>query len=109
MKTTKNCPMEIAAEALRHKIEAQELPNEPIDWGDWSYNQIVAHVRHEYTNYERLLEKLPDCPIEFECESFDAFGDGICLHREIAHETLKWEAKSKAEIVYARWLERQRK
>ena len=108
-----NCPLVEKAESLVSQIEAQELPDiesmasslfEPSDWGNWSYNQILAHIRHEYTNYEKLLDELPSCPAD--CNGL--VDEQECIQRIIAHDTLKWAAKEAAAEAYQHLLDRQK-
>lgn len=92
-----DCPKMKAVDKLVERLEAHEIPDgyEP---GDWYYNQILAEIRHEYTNYDELLWELPDCPdcpeeVRGECE-------GVYL----SHDALKWEAKNLAHSIYQEWL-----
>ena len=101
MGINENCPVGIVEKAymLVSELEVTGKPDKATDWDDWSYNQILAHVRHEHTNYEELLNELPDCPIE--CSAYEEYGlDGIaCQHRGIAHDILKWAVKSLADSL----------
>lgn len=85
------------AYSLAEKLQAREIPSD-FDPEGWHYLEAVAHVRHTFTNYEDLLEELPDC--------LDCFGeDGECIHKAVAHDILKVEAKSLAMQIYDQWIE----
>ena len=103
----KKCNIVAIASDLASKVEAPELPSD-FEPGDLYYNEILANIRHEYTNYEKLLWQLPLC-IDFKnpdyCEKVTIEGYGCPLQKE-AHDIIKWSAKEKAEQIYSRWLEK---
>jgi hypothetical protein len=116
-KYMKKCNIVKIASDLVSKIWAEELPDD-FEPGDLSYNEILANIRHEYTNYQELLWELPFCEdmwkenrsyckkvaIEYRLASI-----GECPFLREAHDILKWDAKEKAEQVYSRWLEKNKK
>jgi len=87
-----------AAKRLVLKIEVSELPDY-FAVGDLYYRQLLAHVRHAYTNYDELSGELPSsagyqaqggfCPHDFD--------KGECWLRTEAHDILKWGATAEAE------------
>jgi len=98
------------AEERVSEIKAHDLPTD-FDPGDMSYNEILAHVRHEFTNYEALLFTLPPCAVlwghrEYGC--IQKLGSNVsendCPWEQEAHDLLKWAAKGAAEEVYQAWL-----
>jgi hypothetical protein len=97
------------AEELVSQIEAQELPPD-FEPGDLHYRQILAHIRHEYTNYEQLLWKFPICVDHWEqggmCDLDTDTGEP-CIRMQEAHDLLKWKAKDAAAATYAEWCEKQ--
>lgn len=107
------CNIVKIAESLTSRIETRDLPPD-FDPGDEWYNQILACIRHEYTNYEQLLWELPLC-VDFWDEhgseycrvaagcSEQEWGRGFypCPLQEWAHDILKWAAKAAAEKVYS--------
>ena len=103
------CDAERIAEALLAQLVVQELP-EDYDPGDLSYNEVLAYIRHEYTNYQSLLwemQETVDCCgcAENPC-SCDPEEGYECLSQLQAHDILKWAAKGVAEEAYARWREK---
>ena len=88
------------AESLVDRLKGQSLPAD-FEIGDGHYNLLIAHIRHEFTNYEELLWKLPGCPME--CTAIED-GDE-CIYQIMAHDTLKWAAKALAEELYSTWHE----
>lgn len=106
---TKGAPCRIVevAESLVGEIEAYELPPD-FDPGDLYYNEILANLRHEYTNYEPILWSLPSCSDHWEQGGecvWDYESDYECHLSREAHDLLKWAAKDAAAEVYQRWLE----
>ncbi len=104
--------MEKIALSLTEQVEAYELTDN-FDPSDLWYGQIIAHIRHEYTNYENLLHKLPSCTMYISeggiCGwDFDKKEDGGCPLVEFAHYILKREANSHARNVYDNWLRKRK-
>ena len=102
----RTCQIVEVAKELVGQVEAQELPSD-FDPGDLWYDEILAVIRHEYTNYEELLNKLPLCVDIWDAgqcvwQSEDDF-DLECPFEREAHDLLKWAAKDAAEEVYQRW------
>ena len=56
----KKCNIVALASDLVSKVWVEELPDD-FEPGDLSYNEILANIRHEYTNYQELLWDLPIC------------------------------------------------
>ena len=100
------CQIVEVANELVARLEVQELP-EDFDPGDLWYKQILANIRHEFTNYEGLLHELPLC-VDF----WDAGGECTaeisleCPLQQEAHDLLKWAANDMAKEVYQKWLEK---
>ena len=46
------------AEQLENQVEGHEIPSD-FEPGDIFDNEVLANIRHEYTNYEELLSVLP--------------------------------------------------
>jgi hypothetical protein len=88
-----------AAKRLVSKIEVHELPDYfAVD--DLYYRQLLAHVRHVYTNYDQLLGELPSCADYwaqggFCPHDFDDWEECPLIIK--AHDVLKWAATAKAE------------
>lgn len=114
------CPVGIVEKAhkLAHRLEAKgPLPDDYKP--EELYNVILADIRHEYTNYEDLLNELPLCestePDWHGCDlacPFRIQGDGgdsecECPYSEQAHDELKWAAKGLAERLYGEWISKQ--
>jgi len=105
----KSCPVLVAAERLSKSVQGADLP---ADWApseELYEDEILANIRHEHTNYEQLLNRLPLCADEWDAGRchWDYETDGPCLLQEEAHDTLKWAAKNCAERLYKQWQERQ--
>jgi hypothetical protein len=108
---TGTCEAEKIATAFSRQLVVQELP-EGFDSGNLSYNEVLAGIRHEYTNYESLLYEMQEalnclgraeagdpCPVNPEEED-------VCSLELQAHDILKWAAKSLAEEAHRRWREK---
>ena len=99
------CLLYTTAEELVDEVVAYDLPPD-FEPGDWPYNMMLASIRHEYTNYEELLARLPNtfplddmpfCPCPRE--------PGDCFNEMMAHDMLKWRAKDAAEGAYSDWVQ----
>ncbi|MCK4348966.1 MAG: hypothetical protein KAW47_10150 [Thermoplasmatales archaeon] len=105
----KKCNIVDKASDLASEVWAEELPDN-FDPSDLHYNEILANIRHEFTNYQELLWQLPLC-VDFEnpdyCEKVTIEGYGCPLQEE-AHDIIKWSAKEKAEQIYSKWLEKKK-
>jgi hypothetical protein len=105
----KKCNIVDKASDLASEVWAEELPDN-FEPGDLYYNEILANIRHEFTNYQELLWQLPLC-VDFEnpdyCEKVTIEGYGCPLQKE-AHDIIKWSAKEKAEQIYSKWLEKKK-
>jgi hypothetical protein len=103
----KECPLLERAHALASKIDADELSDD-FTPDDASYDEILASIRHEHTNYQELLWELPPCEeICNDDEMIQGFLDGdICPWTQEAHDIIKWAAKGKAEELYLKWMEK---
>ena len=105
----KKCNIVDKASDLASEVWAEELPDN-FEPGDLYYNEILANIRHEFTNYQELLWQLPLC-VDFEnpdyCEKVTIEGYGCPLQEE-AHDIIKWSAKEKAEQIYSKWLEKKK-
>ena len=105
------CKIVEVAKALVSEIEAQELPAD-FEPGWVRYNQIIAGIRHEYTNYDQLLDRLPLCVDLWErngteyCNQQLEFPEDSCPLKDEAHDLLKWAAKAAAVEAYSGWLEK---
>jgi len=113
-KINKKCNIVALASDLVSKAWAKELPDD-FEPGDLSDDQILANIRHEYTNYQELLQELPLC-VDFENQAYckKIIGRGYldgdeCPLLQEAHDVIKWGAKEKAEQVYSSWLEKKKK
>lgn len=92
-------------QSLIDQLEAEEIPDD-YDRGNLSYNEILADIRHTYTNYEELLYELPEC---VGC-TWNVGEEGIeCPNATLAHDQLKWAARSLAESIYMEWLKKRKK
>lgn len=96
-----------AGKSLVTKLEGYNIPDD-FDPLDLSYNEIIANIRHQYTNYENILFELHLC-----VEYWDRGGycphdneDGGCILISETHDNLKWAAKEIAKDSYQEWLER---
>jgi hypothetical protein len=96
-----NCWILVAARASVQKLEGYTIPDD-FNPEDIAYDQIIAHVRHEFTNYVKLLMDFPnECPVctwnndEEGCE---------CISITEARDILKEEARSIAVGFYNQWL-----
>lgn len=84
----------------------------PADWrpdSEW-YNEILAEVRHAYTNYEESLRSLPLCTNEIEAGrcTWDPEQESWCSIKAQAHDLLKRAAKDIAAKLYQAWQEQQK-
>jgi len=93
----------------RQRNRAHRRRCEGVDFRNvWDSPRLIDHVRHSYTNYERLLETLPDVEGKTEEEMMDSFFERERLHRELrdaAHVLAadmltatygaEWEAKAR--------------
>jgi hypothetical protein len=93
------CPIIDLAWELSEQVEIGDIPSDS-DAGDMWYNQVLAHLRHGYTNYEELLLSLNAC-----CHSNWQDCGPDCLDKEIAHGILKQAAKRVADLAYTEWLD----
>lgn len=112
-KVKKKCDIMEAACRLVKEIDAEKLP---IDFKPHfsNYDEILAEIRHDYTNYMDLLHELPLCEDTWKenrsyCKKVANQYHLVCIAdcpflRE-AHDILKWKAKEKAEQIYSAWLE----
>ena len=73
-----------------------------------SYNEVVAEIRHAYTDYEDLLHSLPLCIDEMEAGrcTWDPEQESWCSIKDEAHNLLKWAAKGVAIRLYKEYQER---
>jgi hypothetical protein len=100
----KECPVVQIAGDLARQIEAQELP-EDFDSGDMSYNLLLPHIRHEYTNCGKLLRDLPLCA-DLRDQGIECYFEGEgkeCPSMRKARDILKRAAKDAAEEIYLKW------
>ena len=105
------CRIVSIAHELSEQLTAQEL-GEDFNPAGVSYNQVLADVRHNYTNYEALLyvmDEIGDCVKRWEesasC-SWNPEEEDECFLKLRAHDILKWAAKDLAEGTYKRWQEK---
>ena len=86
------CQAVDAAHELCKQLEASgEI--EPLD-GEIPYLVKIAHVRHANTNYETLLEQLPECPVDCPIASaHNELSGAACQNYDLAHDILKSEAR----------------
>jgi hypothetical protein len=96
------------AEDLAKQIEGIPLPAD-YDTSGLGYRQILASIRHEYTNYETLLYELPDCiPLWHagKCPHANTEdSEDECPLRCLAHDILKQAGKEEAARIYTRHVE----
>ena len=100
----KECPVVQIAGDLARQIEAQELP-EDFNPGDMSYNLLLPHIRHEYTNYGELLRDFPLCADLWD-QGIKCYSEGEsqeCHLMREARDILKRAAKDAAEEIYLKW------
>ena len=50
----KKCNIVDKASDLASEVWAEELPDDFVP-GDLSYDELLANIRHEFTNYQELL------------------------------------------------------
>ena len=110
------CPLgiETIAEDLVNKLEGEIIPSD-YEPGDYEYAQILAEIRHTYTNYEELLmemDQMANCIEYYHSGNICSIGefawdnlDGECDPKQFAHDTLKWAARDLAKELYNDWLE----
>ncbi len=97
-----SCDVTETAGRLSLQLEAQAIPDDYDPVG--AYWQIIANVRHSFTNYDTLLAALPDCPLE--CPIAESNGDltgQSCANYDLAHDILKTEARRLAMNLYRAW------
>lgn len=110
-----SCPKEIEqlVKLLMHQIKAADLPDD-YSPGDSSYPEILANIRHEYTNYEELLNCLNEKLINIETGDSFCWTCPIgnldedrpeCVLEQSAHDELKYATKAKAKEIYQHWLD----
>ncbi len=84
-------------EVLRMAVEScSQLAGEsmPADFeAAGEYLQTVSAVRQNYTNYQALLDAVPDCPLE--CP--------IAANYDLAHDILRTSARRLALELYSEW------
>jgi hypothetical protein len=100
----KECPVVQIAGDLARQIEAQELP-EDFNLGDMSYNLLLPHICHEYTNYGELLRDFPLCADLWD-QGIKCYYEGEseeCHLMRKARDILKRAAKDAAEEIYLKW------
>jgi len=112
---TTKCAMEQAAERLADQVTMREPIPHDFAVDDSSYWEIVASIRHQYTNYDDLLQELPDCwdlMESGECPRAADFADDTELLRECSevrgHDWLKWVARDVARTAYDAWYQKQK-
>jgi hypothetical protein len=68
------------------------------------YSQTIAAVRQSSTNYEALLDALPDCPEDcpIAAQTGDPLGPG-CINYDLAHDILRTSARRLALELYIKW------
>lgn len=84
---------QLAGESIPDDFEAAE-----------DYSQTVSAVRQSYTNYQALLDALPDCPED--CPIADRLGDPVgpgCTNYDLAHDILRTTARRLALELYSEW------
>lgn len=87
---------------LCSQLRADSIPVDYDPVGE--YWQCIADARHTFTNYETLLERFPDCPVD--CPIAASNGDragAACSNYEFAQYVLKTEAKRLAKSTYDAW------
>jgi hypothetical protein len=110
----KKCAMVETAERLAKEIEAEKIPDD-FKSDSLHEDEILAEIRHEYTNYDTLLYMLPLC-VDMWNEN-PSYCKKVAKERHMeedqecplaveAHDILKWKAKEKARIVYSEWLKK---
>ena len=108
MKNYELCELGIveAARRLVSKIEVSAVPGY-FAVGDLYYRQLLAHVRHTYTNYGELRDALPSCAHYRAQGGFcpHDFEKGVCWLRTEAHDILEWAATTEAERLLKEYVE----
>jgi hypothetical protein len=92
------CEVLRMAGELCSQLAGERIPDDFEVAGE--YSQTVSAVRQRYTNYEALLDALPDCPIA------DRVGDPIgpgCTNYDLAHDILRTSARRLALELYCKW------
>lgn len=98
------CEKVEAAKSLIEELSATEIP-ENYDPGELNYDEILANIRHEFTNCDELYWAIPDCDI---C-TWDVSEEGYeCPEATYAHDEIKWAAKGLAEKIYREWLDKRK-
>jgi hypothetical protein len=100
------CRIVDVAERLASQVNMTcEIPPNYDPSNLW-YRQVIAEIRHEFTNYEQLLEELPLCVDHVaaggECV-WDTEAGLECSLAEEAHKIIKWAANRVAEAEYDKW------
>lgn len=109
---SKQCPVGMLEKAKElASPEATGPVPDDYDPGDFSLNEVLADIRHEYTNYEGLLHSLPLCAASEpdwpgcseECPFYHELWECKCPYLDQVHHDLKWAAKEVARILYEEW------
>jgi hypothetical protein len=99
---TAGCDVLRMAGASCSQLAGESIPDDFEAAGE--YSQTVAAVRQSYTNYEALLDALPDCPLEcpIAAKTGDLVGPG-CTAYDLAHDILRTNARRLALELYIEW------
>ena len=90
------------ARQLTGQLEGIELP-EDYDNGELSYPQIIADVRHNYTNYDDVLRMLPLCVDVWASNgicNWDMETDDECCLFTQAHDLIQRKANEIAKDLF---------
>lgn len=86
------CPVPVAVKALLPKVVGRPLPDDYHIFG-LPLDKVLANVRHRFTNYDKLLKKLPACWL---CAAKQR---RQCKRHERAYLALRWKGKRIAETL----------
>jgi hypothetical protein len=100
----KKCNIEQMTDSLVSQLKGYDLPADFEPVGD--YWEIIAHIRHTYTNYEQLLYVVGEACLAFQeendydyCISVEEEGLPCPISQDV-HDELKWEAQDLAQQLY---------
>jgi hypothetical protein len=96
------CKLTEKAGELCSDMIARSIPQDFVLSGD--YWQVMADFRHDFTNYDALVEALPDCPMDCPiAASMDEPSGPSCFNYDLAHDMLRTDARWLAMRVFDEW------
>jgi len=94
------CEVTEAAVRLCLHLHAQQIPEDFHPPGE--YQQVMAQVVDEYTNYDTLREDLPACPVDCPIAVCAGGLTGVaCFNYSLAQDILQPEGRRDALAMYA--------